>query len=213
MPLGGITSGLNVGTPSGTSQAGLAPSDFQSIKTTFQQVLDSEHLMPSSGGANSGAHRQGSARAFYQANSKLSSSDTDGRFFIDSTNSRLHHAGSADTMLLGGQYVVLSAGVLGVLSKVTQCNAEEITFGRMPAGSASTTVTLANTWISAFPMVFPVTRTSGNQAIGGLPVVAGFVSGSNAVTVYNCASNFTTPNTSASTTYDFYLVVKGIKAL
>lgn len=213
MALGGVTTGLNTATPSGTSQAGLAPSDFQSIKTTFQTALDSEHLMSASGGANSGAHRLGSARAFYAANSKLSSSDTDGRLFIDSTNSRLHHAGSTNTMLLGGQYTVLGAGNLGVLSLVTQGFGIETAFGRMMNGSTSTVITLANTWVSATPFVQAVTRSTGNQSVGGVPFTAGPISATNQITVYNSSTATAGGGGSASTQYDFYLWVFGVKAL
>lgn len=107
MPLGGINAGWDETVPADAENAGLGASRIRSLETTVQQVLDSEHNFPASGGANTGYHRLGSARPFYAQQSFVSSSGTDGRLFVASDTSRFYHVGSGGTMLLGGHTGVL----------------------------------------------------------------------------------------------------------
>jgi hypothetical protein len=212
MALGGINAGLNVNTPSGTSSAGLGDEDLRSIKTTFQQVLDSEHIFPSTGGAGSGAHRKGSAVAFVGTASAVSSTDTDGRLMVTSDTSRLYHVGSAATLYLGGRYDVEGGVSLfnaqttsRVTSTVTQIWGMEAGVGLMTFNSLNTVVTLANTYLnSAIAVVGLASLTSGEH-----PYVTGAVT--NTFTVgnqYDAAPYFA----NSSSTYYFSWVVVGIKA-
>ena len=87
--------------PANTDQVGQGDDQMRSDKTALRTALNDEHNFPSTGGANSGYHRYGSARAFYGVESTVSSSGTDGRLMVSSDKSRLFHVGSGGTMLLG----------------------------------------------------------------------------------------------------------------
>jgi len=214
MALGGSTIQWDESVPSSSSNAGLGEQDIRSIKTSVRNALDSEHIFSSTGGAATGAHRPGSAVAFFGASSKISSSDTDGRLYIDSTNSRFHHVGSADTMLLGGQYSVLGGGITiqgtTTYSKVTQCFAMEASQYTFFNASTSTTVTLQNTYVNAVAFVQQIPSATAPATAASI-FVPGKVSG-NQVTVY-CSSNGTVTGVSSTTTGLFNLMVVGIKAL
>ena len=112
MALGGITVTWDTATPSGTSTAGTLRNDLLSLKTTLNQVLDSEHVFSAiTAITNAGVHRKGSAVIHYGASSAVSSTDTNGRLMLDSTNTRLWHVGSDTTFVVGGRYVVEGSSV------------------------------------------------------------------------------------------------------
>lgn len=75
--------------PAGSESIGQGDNRIRSLKTDLRTGLDAEHIWPTSGPANAGAHRAGSARAFYGTQSQVSSSDTAGRIMITSNTSRL----------------------------------------------------------------------------------------------------------------------------
>lgn len=214
MALGGISVTWNSAVPSVTSQAGVGYQDLQSIKSTLQQVMDSEHVFESTGGSNTGIHRKGSAVVFYGASSAISSTDTNGRLMIDSTNSRLFHVGSGDTRLLGGQYVPLMTplSVTGntVASKITQCFAMESSQFTFLNASTSTTITLQNTYVSAVAFVQQIPSATAPATATGV-LLPGLVTG-NSLPIYN-SSNGTATGVSSTTTGLFNLLVIGIKAL
>lgn len=214
MALGGISTTWNSAVPSVTSQAGVGYQDLQSIKSTLQQVMDSEHVFESTGGSNTGIHRKGSAVVFYGASSAISSTDTNGRLMIDSTNSRLFHVGSGDTRLLGGQYVPLMTplSVTGntVASKITQCFAMESSQFTFLNASTSTTITLQNTYVSAVAFVQQIPSATAPATATGV-LLPGLVTG-NSLPIYN-SSNGTATGVSSTTTGLFNLLVVGIKAL
>jgi hypothetical protein len=222
MALGGINAGLNTSVPSGSSQAGPGQQDLRSIKTTFQEVLDSEHHFPNTGGAGSGAHRLGSARAFYGASSALSSSDTDGRLYIDSTNSRLHHAGLSNTMVLGGQYATLAYPVMRwlsptlVLSKDTpaidQHWAVETGMGIMPLGSLSTILQLQTTFDHAVPIITPISTNEDSSTVTQRPLPA-LSSGPIVGATVTIVNTDTSGVVASAGTYRFCYFVMGIANL
>ena len=86
--------------PADGDNAGQGDDQIRSIKTSVRVGLDSEHLWPS-GGGDAGAHRLGTARAFYGTQSRVSSSGTMGRLMVTSDTSQLYHVGSNGTMFLG----------------------------------------------------------------------------------------------------------------
>lgn len=100
--------GTNIGwseaAPANGDNAGLGAQEIRSLKTAIRTGLAAEHVWPSSSGA-AGAHAIGSARAHYAVESKVSSSDTDGRLMVSSDKSRFFHVGSSTgTMFLGSVY-------------------------------------------------------------------------------------------------------------
>jgi hypothetical protein len=222
MALGGINAGLNTSVPSGSSQAGPGQQDLRSIKTTFQEVLDSEHHFPNTGGAGSGAHRLGSARAFYGAASALSSSDTDGRLYIDSTNSRLHHAGSSNTILLGGRYATLAYPVLRWMSPFLVSSADtpsvdehwalETGMGIMPKGSLSTILQLRTTFLHAVPTITPASTNEDSSTVTQRPLPA-LSSGPIVGATVTIVNTDTSGVVSSAGTYRFCYFVMGIAAL
>lgn len=221
MALGGANIVWNENVPSGTSQAGLGDDDLKSIKTSVRNALDSEHIYSSTGGAGSGAHRKGSAVAFYGAASAVSSSDTEGRMMITSDTSRLFHVASAVTQVLGGQYAVLAHPVIDfsrstllsgskVTSAITQEWGMEMGSAVMVTGSGSTTITLANTWVHAVAFV------SGIQVTGDVPVISTQFPGSvgnNTLAVQNSSISNNGTNVVPAFPYSFHYLVIGYKSV
>lgn len=161
MSLGGITAGFDSTNPADSDNEGLGAGVIRSLKTTVQQVLDSEHNFPSGGGANTGYHRLGSARAFYDVESNVSSSGTDGRIQVTSDTSRLFHVGSAGTMLLGGQNVI-SAGSSPVGGQTFAWFEE---FGAVLRSAATTDiVSIPHSGYSGIPFIYLTYQDSLSQA-------------------------------------------------
>lgn len=106
MPLGGSSILWNEAAPADTDSAGAGAGEIRSDKTAIRTAMGSEHFWASGGGANTGYHLLGSARAFYDLESNVSSSGTDGRLMVTSDTSRLFHVGSAGTMFLGAQRAI-----------------------------------------------------------------------------------------------------------
>src|SRR2546430_953246 len=131
-------------TPAETDIADAAP--IRSIVTSLRNGLAVEHNWPNASGANFGYHLLGSARAFYDVESNVSSSGTDGRLLVTSDTSRLFHVGSAGTMLLGGQNV-LSMGSSPVGGQRYYWATE---VGTAPGGG---TITFPNSGFSGLPFV------------------------------------------------------------
>ena len=108
MPLGGITAGWNENAPANTDSAGNGDDEIRSAKSNLRGALDSEHNFPSTGGANTGYHRLGSARPFVEPASRVSSTGTDGRLIFNSTDSTFWNSGAAAASLLGGPQVLMA---------------------------------------------------------------------------------------------------------
>lgn len=212
MPLGGISVVWDVTTPSGTSLAGTGQNDIRSLKTTLNQVLDSEHVFGATGGSNTGVHRKGSAVVFVGASSAISSTDTNGRLMLTSDTSRLHHVGSDNTIVLGGRFVpemaVFNNNGSNVTSAVTQMWTIEAGQFQMPTASTGTVFTLKHTYLMGVAMVTP--WISGGAPMGSVFPIGGV--SSNQLTVYNWSSSFSMQSVS-SATYLVNYVVFGIKAI
>lgn len=106
-PIGGASINWDESKPAGGDSIGIGDNQIRSDKTALRTALDSEHNFPSGGGAATGYHRYGSARAYYGTESQVSSSGTDGRLMLTSDTSRLFGVGSAGTLLMGGSTVLL----------------------------------------------------------------------------------------------------------
>ncbi len=152
MSLGGINTNYDSTSPPDNENAGLGATRIRSLETTVQQVLDSEHNFPAAGGANTGYHRLGSGRVFYDVQSNVSSSGTDGRLQVASDTSRLFHVGSGGTMYLGGANSI-SANSTPVGGQRFQWVQD---FGEVNTGSqAVVTVGFANSGYSGGVMALP----------------------------------------------------------
>ena len=138
----------NESAPADSDSASGGAADIRSLKTSLRNALAQEHLWPSSSGL-AGSHALGSARAFFAAQSLVSSADTDGRLFVASDTSNFFHVGSAGTMFLGGQRTI-SANSTPVGGQRFYWATE---FGRntLPAGVGS--VTFPNSGFSGSPFV------------------------------------------------------------
>ena len=132
--------------PANTDQVGQGDDQIRSDKTALRTALNDEHNFPSTGGANSGYHRYGSARAFYGVESTVSSSGTNGRLMVSSDKSRLFHVGSDGTMLLGGAAALMGMGSdSGFTIGQTHYWAMDIT-----GGQSSATGRITHTFATAF---------------------------------------------------------------
>lgn len=150
MPLGGNTILWAESSPADTDSAGAGAAEIRSDKTAIRTAMGSEHNWPSGGGAATGYHLLGSARAFYDIESNVSSSGTDGRIMVTSDTSRIFHVGSAGTMYLGGQRG-LSAGSAPVGGQ-TFIWVEE--FGDVLCNLGAQTIVFPNSGFSGRPFVF-----------------------------------------------------------
>lgn len=108
MPLGGDTIGWNEASPANSDLVGQGDDQMRSIRSNVRGALDSEHNFPSTGGANSGYHRYGSARPFVEPASRVSSTGTAGRLIFNSTDSSFWNSGAADASLIGHPGVLVN---------------------------------------------------------------------------------------------------------
>lgn len=110
MPGNGAPLLWNQAAPADTDNAGAGAGEFRSLKTSLEAGLAVEHNWPTVSGPNFGVHLPGSARAYYDLQSNVSSTGTDGRLMVASDVSRLFHVGSGGTMLLGGASALMVMG-------------------------------------------------------------------------------------------------------
>lgn len=162
--------GANIGTfdlnsPADSESMGLTDDRIRSVKSTLQQVIDDEHVFPTAGGSAVGYHRLGSARAYYDVQSNVSSTGTDGRLMLTSDTSRLFGVGSGGTVLLGGGPTALSLGsTYGQQTFPQRVHwVEEVGRGITATSSGSTLVTIPNSGYSGSPYVW-VTPILGSVA-------------------------------------------------
>lgn len=152
MPIGGSNIAWNNSDPPDTESAGLGDDRIRSLKTSVQEGLDNEHNWPSGGGANTGYHRFGSARAYVGTQSLVSSSGSDGRIMLTSDTSRLFHVGSAGTSFIGGPTVISVGSYPGLAPPQRFIWVEE--FGDGKTVSGATQITIPNSGYSGNPFVF-----------------------------------------------------------
>jgi hypothetical protein len=152
MAIGGIAGAWTPNAPSDSSNVGLGAGDIRSLKTQVQQPLDSEHVFTAAGDTVMGAHRPGSAVAFFGTASRVSSADTDGRIMLTSDTSRLYSVANSQTsMLIGGRYVAHANPVYNnngsnLTSQVTQFWGTES--GRVQLTTGTAAVTLKHTYLT-----------------------------------------------------------------
>ncbi len=163
------TIGWDESLPSDSENAGLGDDRIRSLKTSLRIGLDGEHVWPS-GGGDVGIHRLGSARPFYDVQSLVSSTGTDGRLMVTSDTSRMFHIGSAGTMFLGGASVpsVGSAPVGG------QRFYWAMEFGKeeLSIGAKTVFVTIPNSGYSGLPFVQITGVDSGESRAFGVAQVS-----------------------------------------
>ncbi len=109
MAIGGRTVGWDNTTPAAGDDAGLGDDEFRSFKTSIQTLIDAEHVFSTTGGANSGRHRPGSAMPYNDVQSNVSAGDLLGRLYFTSDTSRLFALGtgaSDSTIFLGSKNAV-----------------------------------------------------------------------------------------------------------
>lgn len=152
MPIGGSNIAWDNTSPADTESAGLGDDRIRSMKTSVQEGLDNEHNWPASGGANTGYHRLGSARAYVGTQSAVSSSGTDGRIMVTSDSSRIFHVGSGGTMLLGSATVISHGSFPAESLPQRYYWAEESGHQAVAAGNA--TITYGHSGYSGIPFVF-----------------------------------------------------------
>lgn len=157
MPLGGDTIGWNEASPANSDLVGQGDDQMRSIRSNVRGALDSEHNFPSTGGANSGYHRYGSARPFVEPASRVSSSGTAGRLIFNSTDSSFWNSGAADASLIGHPGVLINPS----LGNAPSCYSTPAKFYTLTQygvfvidglGSASSNVTFASAY-SGKPLV------------------------------------------------------------
>lgn len=152
MPIGGGDIAWDNTTPADTESAGLGDDRIRSMKTSLQVGINQEHNWPAGGGLGTGYHLLGSARPFYDLQSLVSSSGSDGRLMMTSDTSQLFGVGSAGTVLFGGATVISAGSFPGTLPQRYQWAME---FGRDITGSnGSVIVSFPNSGYSGVPFVY-----------------------------------------------------------
>lgn len=106
--MGGETIGWDETKPANTDLVGQGDDAIRSILTNLRGAMASEHNWPSTGGANTGYHRPGSARPFVQPASRTSSTGTFGRLIFNSDDSSFWNSGAADASLIGHPGVLIT---------------------------------------------------------------------------------------------------------
>lgn len=163
MPLGGSNISWDNTTPAGSEAIGTGDDRIRSMKTSVQQAFANEHVFAATGGAGTGAHLPGSAVAFYGTQSRVSSSDTDGRLMVASDTSRLFGVGSTGTALLGAGPFALSMGSFPVTFPQRAYIATET--GREASdGAGRFVVTFPNSGFSTTPFV--LLQSGGSNFVG-----------------------------------------------
>jgi hypothetical protein len=177
MPIGGSAVSWTESTPAGSESIGLGDNRIRSLKTAIREGLDNEHVWPSDGStvAVVGAHRAGSARAFHDTQSRLSSVDTHGRLMVTSDTSRLF---SLSSSTLTTAYNMVGAGPLSLsLDSLVDGRAVvgtptlprqrwSLMAGRVQTASDATfIVTFPESGFSAVPLVF-LSAETGSTADG-----------------------------------------------
>ena len=118
--------GRDIGTWDNTSPAagddsGLGDDHFRSVKTSIQTAIDAEHEFSTTGGANTGRHRPGSAVPYSDVQSNVSAGDIATRLYFASDTSRLFALGlsaSSATIFIGSKNAVEHGTDTGELNHI-----------------------------------------------------------------------------------------------
>lgn len=98
----GVTIAWDEAKPANTDQLGQGDDQFRSDKTALRSALNDEHNFPSTGGANTGYHRLGSARIFHGVNiSTVSSTGTEGRLMFADSPGALFYLSATTRQFVG----------------------------------------------------------------------------------------------------------------
>lgn len=167
MSLGGFDVGTWSGAvPAGSESVGLGENRIQSVKTTLQQAIDSEHVFASGGGVV-GQHRAGSARAFHGARSAVSSSGAsvveNGRMMIASDATRLFGVGVEGPVMLGAGPLSLSMDSTANFFFGNQVTRWAMECGTVLSKSSTHNVTFPSSGFSGLPFLLV---SVGTQIIG-----------------------------------------------
>lgn len=158
MPIGGSNISWDNTTPAGSEAIGLGDDRIRSMKTSVQEAFANEHVFATTGGAGTGTHLAGSARAYFGTQSRVSSGDTDGRMMIASDTSRLFGANSAGTVLLGSGPFGLSVGTVAGIT-FPQRSHTVMEFGAVTSAASTHQVTFPNSGFSGVPWVMASAHT------------------------------------------------------
>ena len=170
MALGGFNAGTwDTTIPAGGESVGLGENRIQSVKTTLQQALDSEHVWPSAGGII-GQHRAGSTRAFYGTQSQVSASTTseagNGGMMLTSDSTRLFNSGVFGKSLLGAGPGSLSLDTTAGMTFAPQNVRWAMEVGVTSMGSAIVVV-FPNSGFSGMPFLQVSVYTQPTALVAG----------------------------------------------
>lgn len=166
--IGGVNINWDETKPSGTDSVAIGDDQIRSDKIALRSALAAEHTFSASGGANTGAHALGSARPFYDVQSNVSSTGSDGRLMLTSDTSRLFGVGSGGTVFLGGA-TVISAGSFPATAPQRHYWAVE--FGEGKTVSGATTVSIPNSGYSGVPFIQVTNKITNLITDGGASIM------------------------------------------
>jgi len=165
--------------PAKTDNVAQGDDQIRSDKTALRTALGDEHNFPSTGGANSGYHKFGSARPFYGAISACSSSGTVARLFQTSDTSEVYADTGAAVFPVGGLFSLLGANAAGVYTP-TAGSKYAVQFGAsaIDASKSSVGINYAGSGFSGIPMTI-VTLYSTTAVLNDVILAVDFQTGSN----------------------------------
>lgn len=154
--------------PANSDNLGLGAQEIRSFKTAVRTGLDAEHVWPSTGG-DAGVHRLGSARAYVGPASQVSSSGTEGRLLVNSTDSSLWHVGPT-VGLLGHPFALITTNASGTTYAPAARVYTSVQYGVNRTGSAGVVSrhTFSGSGFSGVPMlqVTPLDADSSGAGYG-----------------------------------------------
>jgi hypothetical protein len=177
MSIGGRNIGWDNTTPGANDDAGLGDDHFRSVKTSIQTALDAEHEFSTTGGANTGRHRPGSAYPYVDVESNVSAGDVAGRLYA--TSDRLFVLGdsaSSATIFVGSKNAVEHAEDTGTFNHlwVEESGAKTLLSSQAVVGFSSEYSGIPHVQISAWTDSIP---SAGSNLVYHLSLVTtgGFV--------------------------------------
>lgn len=184
----------NESSPANTDLVGQGDDEIRSLKSNLRGGLAAEHDWPTSGPANAGGHKLGSARVFVGTNSQVSSADTSGRLMWDSSNSNLNYVGAEGTGFIGGAYGVSFSTILPPLSAASRfmVSCVSVTQATWPTGPISMGLPPSHAGLRPFYFVSICTHAPGSALTGVTAWVDDQITNGPKVYLYN-------PDGSAST--------------
>ena len=137
-------------TPADGDFVSVGASVIRSTRSYIQSAMSQEHFY---GDGPSGAHREGSARAFFGPASAISSADTTGRLMATSDTSEFYYVGTPGTYRIGGLGTP-QGRMAGNGSDRPLSTTSKFALSAYSIQMNTATTTAANPWSATLPTIY-----------------------------------------------------------